>query len=302
MVAVAFGVPVVRAQDEKQVDRIVVTKPTGGRADADGVTKLSEVVVTNSALAEESPVGPYGQPDWTTERRFPTTRVYLQQTPWNLGFEQWVRTFWSDGDAGTHQRIFEEFELGLPHRFQLDAYEVWTVDKNRTTAQHEWSLELRYALADWGKIPLNPTLYYEYAFAQNDADVGEAKLLLGDDLAEGWHWGANISYEWRFGGDMSKEYMETFSIGKTIVDRKWNIGIEGLYASQSVKGERSNPANSLEIGPSIQWRPTATTHLDIVPLIGITAAAPAVESFIVFGYDFGRVGGDDSAPVSMRHR
>ncbi len=265
-------------------------------------TKLPPVTVNESPLKEEAAVGPYDQPEWTTERRFPTTRVYLQQTPWNVGVEQWVRTFWNDGDAGTHHRFYEEFELGLPHRFQLDAYEVWTIDKNSTTAQREWSLELRYALADWGKIPLNPTLYYEYAFAHNDANVGEAKLLLGDELANGWHWGANLSYEWSYGGEQSKEYMETFSISKTIVDRKLSAGIEGLYASESEKDSRHNPSNCLEVGPSIQWRPTKNTHLDVVPLIGITDDAPAVESFLVFGYDFGLGSEPNAAPVSTKIR
>ena len=271
------------------------------------VAQLPEVVVTNAALKEEMPGGPYDQPDWTTARRFPSTRIYLQQTPWNLGFEQWVRTFWSDGDDGTHQELSEEFELGLPHRFQLDVYETWDIDQHSVAVQDEWSVELRYALADWGKIPMNPTLYYEYAFSHNDsssllkANVGEAKLLLGDELAEGWHWGANLSYEGRYGGDLSKEYMVVAALGKTIVDSKFSVGVESKFASTSVHDDRSDPVNVLEIGPSIQWRPTASTHLDVVPLIGISHDAPAVESFLVFGYDFGTGENESHAPVSMRH-
>lgn len=259
---------------------IVVEKPLGTGTN-DGIAQLQA-----EPMAESRLVGANQQPEWTTHRRFTTSRVYVQQPAGEYGFEQWVRSKFFDGERGEHQ-IIEEVEIGLPHRMQLDLYERFVRDSQGDTAQDEMSAELRYALADWGKIPLNPTLYFEYAFANADSDVGEAKVLFGDELANGWHWGANLSYEWRFGGDFAKEYMGTASISKTIIDSKLGVGIEGLYASESVEGTRGDPENSLEVGPSIQWRPTAHTHLDLVPLFGITDDAPNVESFVVFGYDFG---------------
>lgn len=42
--------------------------------------KVGEVLV-KGVLTEEQPVGPYNQPEWTTHRRFPSTRVYLQTKP-----------------------------------------------------------------------------------------------------------------------------------------------------------------------------------------------------------------------------
>src|SRR5215472_12312454 len=134
-------------------------------------TVMPEVVVTGSVTNEvnrpgwlraEQFVGPYQQPEWTTARRFPSTRVYLQQMPWNTGFEQWVR-FRHFKDGMDETRFQEEFEVGFPHRFQLDLYETWAVDQDGRARQDEYSAEVRYALADWGKIPLNPTLYLEYA-------------------------------------------------------------------------------------------------------------------------------------------
>jgi len=74
--------------------------------------RLPEVTVQQSPLQEESAVGPYEQPEWTTARRFPTTRVYLQQEPWNVAFEQWMRSKYYDGDRGKH-RLQEEVEIGL---------------------------------------------------------------------------------------------------------------------------------------------------------------------------------------------
>ena len=159
------------------------------------VTKLPEVTVTGAPAPGERPgwlqdeqfVGPYQQPEWTTERRFPATRVYLQQMPWDTGFEQWVRLRrFRDGTMQT--RMQEEVEIGLPHRFQVDLYETWAVDQDRRVTQDEYSAEVRYALADWGKIPLNPTLYLEYAQHNDSPNTLEGKLLLGTDLSPKWHW------------------------------------------------------------------------------------------------------------------
>src|SRR5690242_10195839 len=62
-------------------------------------------------LDEDMPVGPYQQPEWTTARRFPTTRVYLQQLPWQVGVEQWVKAQWPRGENGNY--LFqEEVEVG----------------------------------------------------------------------------------------------------------------------------------------------------------------------------------------------
>jgi hypothetical protein len=61
-------------------------------------------------------------------------------------------------------------------------------------------VELRYALANWGKIPLNPTLYGEWSFNDNAPDVWELKLLLGQTFAHRWNWAANLTYEHENGG------------------------------------------------------------------------------------------------------
>jgi hypothetical protein len=140
--------------------------------------QLPEIVV--SPLKEERPVGPYNKPEWTTERRFPTTRVYLQQDPYQVGFEQWWRhRKYSDGT--TQDRLQEEVEVGLPWRLQLDLYYNNIRSTGEDWKHEETSVELRHALADWGKIPLNPTLYGEYVFADNSEDDAiEGKVLLGE--------------------------------------------------------------------------------------------------------------------------
>jgi len=267
------------------------TQATNGTLAPEPATKLPEVIVTDSApagtrpgwLQEEQFVGPYQQPDWTMARRFPGTRVYLQQMPWETGFEQWVR-FRNFRDGTDQTRFQEEFEIGLPHRFQLDLYETWAVDQDRFTQQDEYSAEIRYALADWGKIPLNPTLYLEYAQHDHDPNTIEGKILLGTDFSPHWHWGLNVACEQELSGGRNTELAATQGISYTLLDEKLGVGLEWEYMHEEAKG--SPVDNIFMIGPSMQWRPASWCHIDIAPLVGFTHDSLRVEAFLVFDIDF----------------
>ena len=147
-------------------------------------TRLPDTIVQETVpLVEAVPVGPFQQPEWTTARRFPTTRIYLQQTPWDVGVEQWVKSQWPRGEAPNY--LFEEeIELGLPGRLQADLYENWICDKAGKVQHDSVSTEMRWAFADWGKLPGNPTVYAEWTFRNPSlgADRYEVKLLLGDHI------------------------------------------------------------------------------------------------------------------------
>src|SRR5262245_25907869 len=145
-------------------------------------------------LREEDRIGSYGQPRWTAKRLFPTTRVYVVPEG-KLEFEYWTRVMVPDEGKTTVETQYE-VELGLPHRFQVDLYYV----TSKTGSEGELDLseqkyELRYAFADWGEIWMNPTAYIEYVSRDAEADKVEYKLLLGDELAEGWHFGTNLVLE-----------------------------------------------------------------------------------------------------------
>ena len=64
----------------------------------------------------------------------------------------------------------------------------------------EGKAELRWALANWGKIPGNPTIYLEWKNEDAAPDHFEGKLLLGGAIASGWHWGSNFVWEHELGG------------------------------------------------------------------------------------------------------
>src|ERR1700726_4855169 len=55
----------------------------------------------------------------------------------------------------------EECEIGLPYRFNI-AFENDVQHYDGDTQDATFSVEGRYAFADWDKIPLNPTIFAEY--------------------------------------------------------------------------------------------------------------------------------------------
>ncbi len=249
-------------------------------------------------------VGPYSQPQWTTQRPFTTTRVYVLP-PGVMQVEQWVRPTWNR-DGTMEYRFLEEYAIGLPHRFQLDIYERWNSEPNdadRHRANHEGNqIELRYALADWGVIPLNPTLYIEWVErggSQNKPNVYETKLLLGDNLGPRSFFGSNLVLEQEVAGERTTELTWSNALGFTVIERKLMVGLEMVYTNASVHGARGEATNAFSIGPSLQYRPTNRTFVDVVGLFGVNDDTYAERMFIVFGYQFGtRAGPSGYAPTS----
>ena len=216
-----------------------------------------------------------------------------------MGFEQWWRARTFD-DAQPYHRFLEELEIGLPYRFQLDIYYNWAHDGGGTRFD-ETALELRWAFADWGKIWGNPTLYEEYAFTNHKygGDTLESKLLLGDDINKQLQWGLNIVYEAELSREKSHEVRISGGLSY-VVSELFSFGVEAQWGRETVDGARGNPEYAFEVGPSIQFRLSKRTHLDLVALFGCTHAGPKTETFVIFGYDFGNVAGGDNHyhPVS----
>jgi hypothetical protein len=259
------------------------------------------VTAPGSGLREDAPVGENRQPEWTAQRRFSTTRTYVIP-PWEVEVEQWWQGKFPR--AGGSEHLFQsEIEIGLPYRFQVDLYE--NVDR---TQEGRWryggtQVEARWAFAEWGRIPLNPTLYGEWKFNNVDPDAYELKLLLAEDLAPRWHWGFNLFYEQAISGTRTTEWGFSQAVSYTLIDQKLSAGIEMNFEHTTEAGSRGNPEIEFLLGPSVQWRPTRNTHIDFVPLFGLTHDSPRVEAFIVAGIDFGRAGGEKgAAPVSVRGR
>ncbi len=255
---------------------------------------------SNVINSDSQRVGTYNQPAWTTQRPFPSTRVFVQPEG-TYEVEQWVRPTWGKkGKVDT--RFLEEVTFGLPGRWQLDLYERWDVDPNengKLRARHEGvQIEARWALADWDVIPMNPTIYLEWIQRGHDgeSDKYEFKLLLGDSFFEDQlFYGCNFSIEKELGGEKEVELQFAQALGTTIIERKLMGGIEMYYQNNSIQGMRGTPANTFVIGPSLQWRPTNRTFVDLVGLVGVTgghqSATVQGQMFLVFGYQFGKRAG-----------
>jgi hypothetical protein len=240
---------------------------------------------TSDLLREEELVGSYGQPRWTTQRRFPRVRVYVLPED-EREFEYWTRV-----DVPRHGpcevQHFFEFEIGLPYRLQLDTYLVVRNEDGGFDGPtfYDGQFELRYALADWGKLPGNPALYAEYVWREAKADKVELKLLLGDTLAPRWHWGLNLVYEGETSGECENEYSATAGISYTVIDEKFAIGLEAETAIADTVHARGSFATSTFLGPSLQFRPVPNMHIDFTPLFGLNGSEQA-KIFLNAGWEF----------------
>lgn len=241
-----------------------------------------------SVLSEETKIGVTQRPEWTSARRFPGTRVYIQKEPWEVGIESWWRIK-NHRDGTQSHRLLEEVEIGLPGRLQLDLYNDIEGDQTGHFHYQSFNVELRWAVADWGVIWGNPTLYAEYKFADHHwgPDVYEFKLLLGDQIASRWHWGVNFVWEAETSKDEEQEFQITGGLSYSVVDGKIGVGVEAFYDRDTVKGNRGNPAHIFQIGPSVQLRFTNHLHLDLNCMFGTNEDSDHQVAYIVLGYDFG---------------
>lgn len=237
-------------------------------------------------LREEDRVGPYQQPLWTTKRRFGETRAYVIPEG-QVEFEYWLIPEFPRHGGKVKTKTQYELEFGLPYRFQLDLYAVAEKEGNEGDfGFNEQKFEVRWALADWGRIWGNPTLYAEWAAQDEAPDHVEFKLLLADELAPRWHWGMNGVFEHETGGAQENSYELTGGLSYTVADEKFSIGVESKLAFVNSKPHRGDTATELLLGPSLQYRPVKRAHIDLVPLIGITDDAPQAKVFFLFGWEF----------------
>lgn len=238
-------------------------------------------------LKEEAWIGETQRPEWTSRRRFSTTRSYIQYEPGEIATETWWRNRSSRGKS-PKQLFMHEIAVGLPNRMQLDVYYDWAYE-NRNALNKDLAVELRWALADWDVIPLNPTLYAEYKItsASYGSDVWEAKLLLSDDITPRLHWALNAAFERETSGALHNEFSVTQGLSYTVVDQKFSAGVEMQFKHEHDTGFTSTE-RKFQVGPSLQYSPSPNCWLNVVALGGCTAQSPAFESFIVFGFNFGR--------------
>lgn len=252
-------------------------------AAARDTVKINEVLVTAEKRPLQTRVGEYNQPLWSTIRMFPSTRVYVMNPPGTGMYEKWFDI--RDRRNGPAQvRMRDEFTFGLGKRLQVDLYSHTVYDGeagNKTFAWRGFSWELRYALADWGKIWGNPTLYFEHKLLNGNMGI-EPKLLLGDNLGTNGIWGLNLIYEGNIAPtreEQEREYAGTASYGY-ILNNDLTVGASAMY--------RNNDGNSTEyyIGPLFQYRFNGRTYLSVEVMPGLTQESKASRSTVILAWRF----------------
>src|SRR6266404_1995926 len=258
-------------------------------------------VVVN-AEAEELPSA-YGAPPDLSHGRISTLTKSYVLSPFSFELEAGY-----EGDIFRHglpAHLFrQEIEMGLPERFTVgvqNQIEHFAGD----TRDRSFTLEARYALANWNKLPLNPAISAEYRFAVSNAlpDSGEIALLISHDFPHLIEWAMNIFVDREFGGreSTSAGFAQSVEVPVLLPEEKLEVGLEMQYRSGGEAPGREGTTKGLAIGPTLAWRPTKNARFDLSPLIGTSDHTPAVQVFAVFSFSFGGpTAGEAKNPASAR--
>jgi hypothetical protein len=300
------------------------------------VTAFSKSVHAQEAAAESVVVSSegipsaYGAPPGISRTRFSPLLTAYVLPPWTFFIGELY-----EGDAFRHgppDHIFtQEVEMGLPYRLGVAAeaaFERFNGGGGPETA----SIEARYALADYNKIPLNPTIFAEYKFGTGPIrheevmppgeaggeeeeeeeggrperpDAWEARLLLAQDFGEHLEWAMNWFFEQEVQGDRGREWGFAQSAVTPVLlpEERLKVGIEMQYKNFTTAATRDDPEHSFVIGPTLAWKPSRNTRIDVSPLFGCTDDSPRVQAFAIFSLLLGPAGGAEAeAPVSTRNR
>ncbi|MCB9893514.1 MAG: hypothetical protein H6839_03595 [Planctomycetes bacterium] len=241
-------------------------------------------------LKEEELIGSNEQPRWTSARRWNRTRTYVIPEG-EVEIEYWHRMTVprrsNHGSEAVDNRFLLEVEFGLPLRFQLDMY--LQLGKEGSEGAFEFQagkFEVRWAPFKWGFIYTNPTLYLEYTMENGEPDAVEGKILLGDKIIDGLHWGFNFVFEHVLGGDHDNIYALTAGISYTLIDSFFSIGLETENEFVDTAEDRGDFVNEHLLGPSIQIKPLPQMHVNIVAYVGIGGHSPAFRTWVVIGWEF----------------
>jgi hypothetical protein len=263
-------------------------------------TENPEVVVR--AEAGEIPSA-YGAPPDLSHGRISTLTKSYVLSPFSFELESGY-----EGDIFRHglpaQLFRQEIEMGLPARFTIgvqNQVEHFAGD----TFDRSFTLEARYALANWNKLPLNPTISAEYRFAFRDTsqDSGELSLLISHDFPNLIEWAMNIFVDREFGGreSTSAGFAQSVEVPVLLSEEKLEVGLEMQYRSGGDPIGPDRTIKGLVIGPTLAWRPTKNARFDFSPLIGCSDHTPAVEVFAVFSFSFGGpAAAEAETPASAR--
>src|SRR6516164_1225373 len=245
----------------------------------------------------------YGAPPDLSHGRISTLTKSYVLSPFSFELESGY-----EGDIfrnGLPAHVFrQEIEVGLPARFTVgiqNQVEHFAGD----TFERSFTLEARYALANWNKLPLNPTISVEYRFGIDNGveDSGEFALLVSHDFPHLVEWAMNVFVDREFSGKEGTNagFAQSVEVPVLLPEEKLEVGLEMQYRSGGETIEPERTIKGLAIGPTLAWRPTKNVRFDLSPLFGCSDHTPALQVFAVFSLSFGGTAGAEAeTPVSAR--
>jgi hypothetical protein len=259
--------------------------------------------------AEELPSAYGAPPDLSRGRISTLTKSYVLPP---FSFE--LETIY-EGDVfrnGPPRHLFtQEVEMGLPLRFDV-AVQNEVERLSGSSQDRSISITGRYALANWNKIPLNPTLSAEYKFGvgrtpHDDAisDAVEFGLILSHDFRHMVEWAMNWSVEQGVNGSRPTDwgFAQSVEVPVLLPEERLEIGLEMQYRHIEETITHTDQPRGFVIGPTLAWRPTKSARFDFSPLFGCTDDSPRVQIFAVFSWSFGKAKtGEAETPASARAR
>ena len=254
------------------------------------------------AEAEELPSA-YGAPPDLSHGRISTLTKSYVLSPFSFELEAGY-----EGDIFRHglpAHLFrQEIEMGLPARFTVGVQNQ-VEHFARETRDRSFTLEARYALANWNKLPLNPAISAEYRFGLSNAlpDSGELALLITHDFPHLIESAMNIFVDREFGSreSTSAGFAQSVEVPVLLPEEKLEVGLEMQYRSGGEPIGSIESPRGFAIGPTLAWRPTKKARFDLSPLIGCSDHTPAVQVFAVFSLSFGGpTTGETETPASAR--
>ena len=255
-----------------------------------------------SAEANELPSA-YGAPPDLSHGRISTLTKSYVLSPFSFELEAGY-----EGSIFRHglpsQLFRQEIEMGLPARSTVGVQNQVEHFAGETR-ERSFTLEGRYALANWNKLPLNPAISAEYRFGLSNAlpDSGEIALLISHDLPHLIEWAMNIFVDRDFGAReaTSAGFAQSIELPVLLPEEKLEVGLEMQYRSGGETAGFRGTTKGLAIGPTLAWRPTKKVRFDLSPLIGCSDHTPAVQVFAVFSFSFGGpAAADAEIPASAR--
>ena len=250
--------------------------------------------------AEELPSA-YGAPPDLSHGRISTLTKSYVLSPYSFELEAGY-----EGAIFRHgapaQLLRQEIEMGLPARFTLGLQnEVEHIAG--ATRDRSFTLEARYALADWNKLPFNPAISAEYRFGldHTTSDSTQIALLVSHDFPHLIESAMNIFVERESGGRSSTSFgfAQSIEVPVLLPEEKLEVGLEMQYRSGGESGRRDGTTKGFAIGPTLAWRPSTKARFDLSPLFGCSDHTPALQVFAIFSVSLGGPeAGDAEKPAS----